>query len=271
MRLQQRVQVARQFEPDRFLRFVADGATLGYVRHDLVAHLRRYADVFEIDAQAVCFRAYLDDYARRSEALAVVARELAAAGLLTPWRAETYDIRPVAGGPALCVLERAAVRFFGFTAHAVHVNGIVEADVGTAGAALWIARRSPNKAIDPDMLDTMVGGGLATGLSIPETLVKEAWEEAGVPAALASTARAAGTLHVLREVPEGLHAETIYAYDLVVPPDFVPCNQDGEVAEFRRLTVPEVLRELASDAPYTIDAGLVTYDCLARRGLIDPI
>ena len=48
--------------------------------------------------------------------------------------------------------------------------------------AMWIARRSPTKAIDPDLLDNLVGGGIAAGQSVPTTVVKEAWEEAGIPA-----------------------------------------------------------------------------------------
>ena len=43
---------------------------------------------------------------------------------------------------------------------------------------MWIARRSPAKAIDPGMLDNLVGGGVAAGQTITTTLIKEAWEEA---------------------------------------------------------------------------------------------
>ncbi len=43
---------------------------------------------------------------------------------------------------------------------------------------MWIARRSPTKPIDPGMLDNLVGGGLAAGLTVAQTLVKEGWEEA---------------------------------------------------------------------------------------------
>ncbi len=266
MGLRERVQAARIFEPIRFLAFIADGATLGYVRRDLAQHLLPFAEIIDVGSETVGFRAGVAGPERRSEAMAMIARRLAAAELLSPWRSETYDIRATEEGPALFVLERAAVRFFGFTARAVHVNGIVEQrDAG----AIWIARRSPTKAIDPGMLDTMVGGGLATGLSIAQTVIKESWEEAGVPAQIAATARAAGAVRVLREVPEGLHAEIIYVYDLVLPPEFAPCNQDGEVAEFRRLTLRDVARELDADAPYTVDAGLVTLDCLVRRGVID--
>jgi 8-oxo-dGTP pyrophosphatase MutT (NUDIX family) len=115
------------------------------------------------------------------------------------------------------------------------------------------------------MFDNLVGGGIARGFSVEQTLVKEAWEEAGIAAPLAQQAQAAGTLRVCREVPDGLHAEVIHVYDLWLPPEFAPCNQDGEVAGFRALTPAEAAAELSEDAPYTIDAALVAIDCLARR------
>jgi 8-oxo-dGTP pyrophosphatase MutT (NUDIX family) len=257
-----RIRAARAFDRLRFVPFVADGRVLGHVRRDHVEWLRRFADVFVIDEQAVGFRAELTSPSTRSEAMAQVARALAAAGRLSPWRGETYEIGCTPdGAEAAFVLERCAVRFFGFPARAVHVNGLTELQ---GRRHMWIARRSPTKAIDPGMLDNLVGGGVASGWSVEATLAKEAWEEAGIAQPLAGRARAAGTLEVLREVPDGLHAETIFVYDLALPGDFVPVNQDGEVAEFRCLALHEVAAELESDAPYTVDAGLVALECLQR-------
>lgn len=258
-----RIRAARAFDRLRFVPFVVDGRVLGQVRRDHVAWLRRFADVFVTDEQAVGFRPELGTPRVRSEAMADVARALSGAGRLSPWRGETYEIGCTPDGPGAFVLERCAVRFFGFPARAVHVNGLTELQ---GRRHMWIARRSPTKAIDPGMLDNMVGGGVASGASVEATLAKEAWEEARIAESLTRRARAAGTLEVLREVPDGLHAETIHVYDLALPEDFVPVNQDGEVAEFRCLALDEVAAELESDAPYTVDAGLVALDCLQRLG-----
>jgi 8-oxo-dGTP pyrophosphatase MutT (NUDIX family) len=148
------------------------------------------------------------------------------------------------------------------------VNGLVGA--GTGRRSMWIARRSDDKAIDPGMLDNLVGGGLASGLTIRETLVKEAWEEAGIPARIAAAARHEGSLQIVREVAEGLHAETIHLHDLVLPAEFTPQNQDGEVAEVRLLSFEEAADQIAGDARFTVDAALVAMDCLARHGALDP-
>ena len=266
MGLAERILAAWAFEPARFKTFLVEDVVVGYVRHDLAAHLQKFPDVFAIGEAAVAFVPGLTRAEDRSLAMARVARELAARHLLTPWRNETYDIGKAADGACLFRMERAAVRYFGFTAHAVHVNGLVE----QAGErSMWIARRSDDKAIDAGMLDTMVGGGLASGLTVRETLIKEAWEEAGIPAHLAGRARAEGTLQIVREVPEGLHAEVIHLHDLVLPAGFLPSNQDGEVSQLRLVSLEAVLREIEGDAPYTVDAAMVAMDCLARQGVLD--
>jgi 8-oxo-dGTP pyrophosphatase MutT (NUDIX family) len=255
-----RIAASRVFDVRRFVPFEIDGAIAGHVRRDFVAHLADFPQVFRIGS-AIGFVPDLVGRAERTRAMAEVARALAARALLTPWRNEAYAITPAGQTQVLFELERCAVRFFGFVAHAVHVNGLAR-----GAAAMWIAQRSRTKAIDPGMFDNLVGGGIASGAGVEATLVKEAWEEAGIPEAVAARAERGSVLHVRREVPDGLHAEVLYVYDLMLPDDFVPANQDGEVAGFRLLDLGAVRGELESAAPYTADAALVAIDCLARLG-----
>jgi hypothetical protein len=70
-------------------------------------------------------------------------------------------------------------------------------------------------------------------------------------------------------VPEGLHAEIIHIYDLFLPPDFQPTNQDGEVAELRVSPLADVRREIEGDANFTVDAALVALECLVRHKALD--
>ena len=122
--------------------------------------------------------------------------------------------------------------------------------------------------MDPGMLDNLVGGGIAAGTSVAATVVKEAWEEAGLPPDLARTARAAGSVEIRRAQPDGLHLETIFVHDLDLPDDVVPVNQDGEVSGFR-LATPSEAAQLAANASgpdvVTADASLVIADWLMRH------
>jgi 8-oxo-dGTP pyrophosphatase MutT (NUDIX family) len=138
---------------------------------------------------------------------------------------------------------------------------------------MWLARRSDAKSIDPGMLDNLVGGGIAAEQTIAATVVKEAWEEAGLPAAIACLASPAGTVRICRGQPDGLHHETIFVHDLWLPDDFTPAGQDGEVVDHRLVTLPEAARLIAEDEgpdAVTADASLVIVDFLIRHGHIEP-
>ena len=77
----------------------------------------------------------------------------------------------------------------------------------------------------------MVAGGIPAGLTPRETVVKEAAEEAAVPAALAATAVEAGLVSYAMERPEGLRRDRLNCYDLFLPDEFTPRAADGEVDE----------------------------------------
>jgi 8-oxo-dGTP pyrophosphatase MutT (NUDIX family) len=118
------------------------------------------------------------------------------------------------------------------------------------------------------MLDNVVAGGIGWGFSLAETIVKECWEEAGIPEEIAVRAVAGRTAHVLQSLPEGTQAEQIFIYDLALPEDFAPRNQDGEVGEHRLARIEDVAQAIEEGA-MTVDASLATLDCLLRRRWID--
>jgi 8-oxo-dGTP pyrophosphatase MutT (NUDIX family) len=98
-----------------------------------------------------------------------------------------------------------------------------------------------------------------------QTIIREAWEEAGIPEPLARNAVATGTISLLRVVPEGVQSEVIFVHDLELPREFQPHNEDGEVAEFRHVPISEVIGMLHGEADFTLDARLVVMSFLERR------
>ena len=253
-----------------FMPFLVGPHVVGWLDPARAAALAAQRDALDVRTDGVRFAAGIATSAERTAALGRVAAQLAAAGGLTAWRDERYAVAPVLGAEPLFLLERAAARYFGVCTYAVHVNGLVQ---GGDGPAMWIARRSPRKSIDPGLLDNLVGGGIAAGTSVRQTLVKEAWEEAGIPASLAAQSRAAGAVHICRTQPDGLQRESIFVHDLPLPADFVPAGQDGEVVEHRLVSLAEAARlvaNVAGDDVVTADAGLVIMDCLIRQGMVAP-
>jgi 8-oxo-dGTP pyrophosphatase MutT (NUDIX family) len=256
---------ARAYRPLR-----VGSAIVGWLDPDRAARIAQFGAVFAVNGDGIAFRPTLRDETARSAAVAGVAAALAAEGALTRWRDELYAVAPTFGAPPWFRLERAAARYFGVHTWATHINGVVR---GEPEASMWLARRSADKAIDPLHLDNLVGGGIAAGTGIAETLTKEAWEEAGIPRALAAEAQPVGALHIYRDLPDGLQSETIFIHDLWLPGDFVPSNQDGEAIEHRRVALDEAARLIALPGGrdvVTADASLVILDFLLRHGAIDP-
>ncbi|MGH8704649.1 MAG: DUF4743 domain-containing protein [Burkholderiales bacterium] len=254
---------ALEFDPARFVPWGAGNETVGWVTPGFAHTLQGFADVFRVRGDGLAL--IPEGRQQRTAALERVARALAARGVVSGWRDERYAIRSAATGEPLFDLERAAIRRFGLRAHAAHLNGYVRA---AGGMRIWIARRSLVKPIDPGQLDNLVGGGIASGMGARATLVKECWEEAGITRETAARAIAAGRLRVRRAVEEGLHDESLIVFDLELPPDFRPCNRDGEVAEFLCLGMPELIERLAG-GEFTADAGAVAIDWLARQGSLE--
>lgn len=244
------------------------GVVAGWIDDERAAQLAAFTDVFVVRDDRILLRPGLEDSKAATAALDRVSRALAKEGALTAWRDERYAVAAAFGAPPLFLLERAAARFFGIHTFAVHVNGLVRV---TNGIAMWIARRSPEKSIDPDKLDNLIGGGVAAGHAIADTLVKEAWEEAGIDDVAARAARAAGTVAICREQPDGLQRETIYVHDLWLPPELVPAGRDGEVVAHRLATLPDAAQLISNTSGpdvVTADASLVVLDCLLRQGAV---
>jgi 8-oxo-dGTP pyrophosphatase MutT (NUDIX family) len=246
-----------------------EGIAVGFLSDERARRLAAFDDVFRVNAHEASFVAKLETESERSAALVDVAKQLAAEGALTAWRDERYAVVPAHAAMPWFHLERAAARYLGIHTTAAHLNGLVR-DAG--GPHLWFARRSPDKPIDPGLLDNLVGGGIAAGATADTTLVKEAWEEAGIPPAIASSAIAAGKIEIRRDQPDGLQWETIFAYDLWLPATFTPANQDGEAVAHVRVDFAEAARLIGCTAgsdEVTAEASLVVLDCLLRHGCID--
>jgi 8-oxo-dGTP pyrophosphatase MutT (NUDIX family) len=205
--------------------------------------------------------------AARAEALLTINDALRAEGLIVAWRDEPFPLFDVHGRALGVSMERAATRFWGTLTFGAHCNGYV-ADAHGHPAQMWIARRSPTKATDPNRLDNLVGGGVPAGQSPRDTVLREGWEEAGLLPEQMQGLQRGRVLRLLRDIPEGLQREWIHVYDLALPAGLTPCNQDGEVAELALHDLADALA-LAASGEMTVDAALVTLDFALRHRLLD--
>ena len=258
----QRMRAARRFDPAAHVPLLCEGARIGWLRRAHAQRLMAWPEIFKRAAGGVRIAESLDSAESRTDAVGAVVRVLHREGAITGWREERYAVVTAFEAPALLHIERAAARFFGTTTYAAHANGYCG---DGADCEMWLARRAATKPIDPGMLDNLVGGGMSAGVPPLQTIIREAREEAGVPAVLARNAAATGTIRLLREVPEGVQSELIFVFELELPRDFQPHNEDGEVAEFRRVPISELIAMLRGGADFTLDSSLVMLRFLERR------
>ncbi|MFZ9177038.1 MAG: NUDIX hydrolase [Burkholderiaceae bacterium] len=162
------------------------------------------------------------------------------------WRNECFTLCNEAGEPILdrhgqtVGLERCLFRPLGLFYQTVQLNLL------SPQGEVWIGQRAQHKAVDPGLWDAAVAGGLTHGENPLSALVRECWEEAGLPESSLTGLQTLGTVMVQRilgaDGRQGLQREVVMSYGLTAAEAFRPINQDGEVQAFACVSLAEVWR-----------------------------
>jgi hypothetical protein len=254
------------YDPASVVPLFAEGERVGLLRRDNAAALRRFPDVFAVADDRVSLLAS-GDVAAVSRAVDAVVDALVVEKRIPKSRNETFDVAPRWGAPVVFRLDRGAVPFFGTRAYGVHLNGYRR-----DGSALhfWVGRRAPDKRVAPDKLDNLVAGGIGNGNGLQETLLKEGEEEASIPTSLTSRAVPAGAVSYRMENELGIRDDVLFVFDLEMPADFVPKNQDGEIVHFELMPAAAVLDRVRTSDDFKFNVNLVILDFALRHGILRP-
>jgi len=193
-------------------------------------------------------------------ALAEIARWMNVQGLGGPWRDELLAVTD-AEGTRHAVIERAAVRPLGIATFAVHLIGF------TPRGNVWVQQRALDKATDPGLWDTLMGGMVAANETVGGALERETWEEAGLRIAELQSLQPVGRISVRRPVRQGYMVEHSDVVEALVPAALTPVNQDGEVERFECLALDALIERLA-EGQFTLEAALMLAASLRRRGFL---
>uniref|UniRef100_A0A8C7HC27 Thiamin pyrophosphokinase 2 n=1 Tax=Oncorhynchus kisutch TaxID=8019 RepID=A0A8C7HC27_ONCKI len=253
------------------LRFEVGGEQVGWVPSKVASILSTFPEVFNPpQGGAITLCQNLDSYGRRSDAVDSVLQSLRREGLLTVlkgWRNEKYEVMPRFCDTPLMCMERSATSLFGVKRYGVHINGYCQGENGEL--RMWVGRRSMTKQTYPGKLDNLAAGGLAAGIGVKNTLIKECEEEACIPEDIAETARPVSTVSYTYEDEEGVFPESQFVFDLELPPEFKPKIGDGEVQEFYLYSMDKVKELLISD-DFKPNCAMVVLDFLIRHSYIQP-
>lgn len=251
--------------PAHLIPFRLGTQQVGWLGAELARALTFFPRDMHFDRDGVTLSARLRGESQRTVALQRIARALADRGHFR-WRDEAFDLRAEPAGPVLARLDRGALPPFGVISQGVHVNGYVMRE---DGPHLWLGHRSRQKPVAPGQLDNIVAGGIPAGLTPEQCLVKEAEEEASLPADLAARAAPAGRVSYVMANDEGLRRDVLHIYDLDLPEGVTPRPNDDEVERFELMPAREALRRVAETDEVKFNVNLVLIDFALRHALLD--
>lgn len=234
--------------PPEFVPWFCGPTLLGYLSAARAMLLADHLAPCRLQAQRLDWDVAGWSAAARSTALQNALLELRAQGHVPGWRNELFSFSADTCNASLFQVERAGFYFLGMRSEAVHVNGF------SANGALWVARRSASKTIDPGLLDNLCAGGVAAGESLLSCLRRELYEEAGIQLQAEHRLSAAGTVVVGRVRDGCWHEERLHVYNLLLSTHERPVNRDGEVQEFRPLDAHTLVHLVQAQA-FTPDAA----------------
>lgn len=245
------------FSNKHLIRLVLNQQPAGWLEAHTAAELLNFSPIWQVENGTIKIQG-----GNIAKQLQLAANYLRSHGLILGWRNENYGIytESEAGHAdftqSLGALERASFRRLGLISRAVHINAYYP------DGTICLGKRASTKSIDPNRLDNMTAGGIPINESIHDCAIRELREEANVPVDIASNIQFVDSIHIQRNELDGTHNEVIYCFDLALPDDFVPRNQDGEVSEFFRFSQIDALNHLSE---MTWDAGRVTAEFLLRQ------
>lgn len=201
---------------------------------------------------------------------------LRAEGYFKRWQDELYAVKLRFSSPSLFAFHRGVGGLFGLAQFATHLNGFVRsspspsASIPAPVSHIWVATRSATKNRWPSLLDSVVGGGLPSGISAWDNMIKEAQEEAGLdPAWTRERLVATGSFTYVLDERNGLKNNTMFFFDLELPRDVQPVNQDGEVEKFELWPVSDVLACLWDEPErFKPDVCVLLLDFFVRHGVL---
>jgi len=186
------------------------------------------------------------------------------------------ELKPIygPGGELLFSIDRAAFPLLGIVAYGVHMIAYTRDAKGDVDK-LWVSKRGNDVRGYKGFFDNTVSGGIPTGETPREALIREADEEAKLSKRDLANVKSCGTLSYfhIRKPEQGpdpglLHPGVQYIYEMVAPENFNPIPDGKEVESFHQLGCKEILEQIVGGKVKPFFT-LVVIDFLLRHGVID--
>ncbi|ROW11780.1 hypothetical protein VPNG_04930 [Cytospora leucostoma] len=196
--------------------------------------------------------------------------------VLSRWRGE---VNPILGpdSEVLFSVERAAAAMLGIVQYGIHLStACLQLRRRNKTPSICISKRSQNIANYSGILDNTVAGGYRTGEDPLQTVIREAEQEASIPASLVrSSARPCGTISYFNYLDKYftgekylVQPEVEYMYKMEAPEGLVPRPNDDEVEWFQLWDTDKIKDGLAQGL-FEPSYALVLLDFFIRHSVLD--
>ncbi len=260
-----RIDYCNRIDIAHFKRFFVDGYHVGWVKKKNAHLIKGWCTNAVETEEDIAINSDRGDIASRNELFAFLVGQFSNLGLIYPPMNELYPVSLHQRENIVAVVDRVAAAIFGIRCYGQHLNGYVK---DGSAIKMWISRRAKDRGVEPGKLDQLVAGGLPFAVSPSQNLIKECWEEAGIPQELAQQAISVGTVSYCAESERGLKPDTLLIYDLELPHTFEPRCTDGEVEAFYLMPIEEVATLVRETTEFKHNCNLVVIDFLVRHGLL---
>jgi len=259
-----------RFKSKDFKPLFCQSYQIGMVSRKLEQELIPFQDVFVITQSGIDICPGLEGYDEISQKVDSVVTLLREKLKIKPEYRETMDVRPSRNMAPLFAIKRAAMSRFGMLTYGINVNAYVVNNDGST--SIWLQRRSRTCPKFPGKLDSFVAGGIASGETIREAVIKECEEEANLPEHWFDRMKPAGCVSYFVHFKDGcvdsrLELDTQFTFDLELPASFTPTNNDGEVNEFLLVPVAQLI-DMICNFDVALSATPKIMDFLIRKGFL---
>jgi 8-oxo-dGTP pyrophosphatase MutT (NUDIX family) len=173
-------------------------------------------------------------------------------------------------GDHMLDMDGGGVDLFGVVTYGVHLTGFVHTE---SGFRYWVPRRSYTKTTFPGLLDNFVAGNLGSRERPLDGMVREVFEETGIPEEYTRThIKACGTITykmtVTNDGRPGCQHHSQYVYEMELSKDIVPRQHDGEVESLELMALEDVQAALMR-GEFTPNRTLTYVAHFIRHGIVN--
>jgi len=236
-----------------FFKFFINNYHVGFIKKKNLNIINKFPDIFLIEKNKILLKKKINNFKKRTYAINRVFNFLVKEKIISSKHREYFPVFKSFKLKPLLKVQRLIGPFFGFQFFGVHLNGFLKKK---DKYFMWIGRRSLNGNF-PNDLDQIAAGGLPFNVTIKKNLIKESYEEANINKKLILKSKYLGTISYRVETHFGVSRYILFCYNLELPEDFTPKNNDGEVIKFYLWPIEKILKIIKESRKFKFDCALV--------------